>query len=546
MLAIDPVGQGERFQYWDPDVPEAEQKWGTREHSYEGLQCTLIGSSVTRYFIWDGMRGIDYLISREEVDAERIGVTGNSGGGTQTTLLMMADPRIHVAVPCCYVTSRETYMKTGQSQDAEQIVFGSIREGLNYDDYLTCFAPKPVRIGAAAYDYFCIEGVYQTYERARQVYRHFKAEEKIGLAVVEATHGFSPGLREACVNWFKHHLNGEEPDFRTGEIPAEVEEDLNCTGSGQVLMDRPSAPTVFDLNLQELERRRLRRPRIADKQALEDWVRRMRSEVSEVLALPQGRGPILPRVISTQEIDGLLAEKIFFFSEPDVVLTAIGFAPSDLREAAPATLLLLENGTEGIADEEGLIRKLTSEGRRILVLDVRGIGGVKARSVNPRGVSEIYGSEFKLNCDAMMMGMSLIGLRVFDVLRGYDYLTSRRDVDAEQIDLHAKGLAALYGFFAGVLEEGLRTLVFEDMLYSYESVVATKDYYCDHRILVHGILEHFDLVDLLPCFEDREYQLIRPRNARDEIVSPEEWKRNWLDVVETSYPILGETLSKTE
>ena len=542
VLAIDPLGQGERLQYWNPDRGESTVSWGTKEHSYEGFQCTLIGSNVARYFVWDGIRGMDYLMSREEVDTSRIGVTGNSGGGTQTAYLMMADPRIAAAMPCGYITSREAYRKTGQAHDAEQNIFGAIREGLNYDDFITCFAPKPVQIGAAAYDFFCIEGTLQTYERAEAVYRLFDAEDKVGMVTAEATHGFSDALRAGAVNWFRRHLLGKPPDSRTGEIAIEEEETLRCTPSGQVIADYPDAATVFDLNRHQFEARGMERPCIRDADALTEYVVRMRACLKEVLDIPEARPVIYPRVISEERVEGMRAEKIFFFSEPDVVLTAIMFADPGLFGKTPATLLLLEEGTEDIPKEEALIKRLVSGGRRVLVLDVRGIGGVKMRQVNSHDLTETHGSEFKLNFDAMMMGKSLMGLRVFDVLRGYDYLTSRKDVDRSRIGLVGKGTAALYGFFAATLDPGFRTMTCEDMLYAYESVVRTRLYHerYNQRMLVHGLLRHFDLVDLLPCLSDQEIRFVRLRDARDEGVGAEELQHGWFDVVRTHYPVLGD------
>jgi hypothetical protein len=274
---------------------------------------------------------------------------------------------------------------------------------------------------------------------------------------------------------------------------------------------------------------------------LAKYVERMRACVKEVLDIPEARPVMYPRVISEESVEGMRAEKIFFFSEPDIVLTAIMFADPGLKSPAPATLLLLEEGTEDIPKEEALIKQLVSGGQRVLVLDVRGIGGVKARRVNPRDSTEIHGSEFKLNFDAMMMGKNLMGLRVFDVLRGYDYLTSRKDVDRSRIGLVGKGQAALYAFFAATLEPGLRAMTCENMLYAYENLVRTRLYHerYNQRMLVHGLLRHFDLVDLLPCLSDREVRFVRLRDARDEVVGAEALERGWFDVVREHYPVLG-------
>jgi cephalosporin-C deacetylase-like acetyl esterase len=85
VLSYDPIGQGERLQY--PDPARADASLATRptgEHGEAGLQPTLIGDAVIRYFVWDAMRAVDYLSERPEVDAKRIGAFGCSGGGAIT------------------------------------------------------------------------------------------------------------------------------------------------------------------------------------------------------------------------------------------------------------------------------------------------------------------------------------------------------------------------------------------------------------------------------------------------------------------------------
>src|SRR5262245_42261756 len=104
-LAWDTLGQGERVQLYDPDFGESKVLRSTTEHTLMGIQCLLVGDNLARYTVWDGMRALDYLVSRPEVDSTRIGCTGNSGGGTHTAYLSALDDRIKVAAPSCFITS---------------------------------------------------------------------------------------------------------------------------------------------------------------------------------------------------------------------------------------------------------------------------------------------------------------------------------------------------------------------------------------------------------------------------------------------------------
>jgi dienelactone hydrolase len=98
-MTWDPIGQGERLQIYDEDLRESKVGDSTTEHTVVGTQCLLIGDHLARYTIWDGMRALDYLLSRPEVDPTRIGLTGNSGGGTHTAYIAALDDRIQVAAP---------------------------------------------------------------------------------------------------------------------------------------------------------------------------------------------------------------------------------------------------------------------------------------------------------------------------------------------------------------------------------------------------------------------------------------------------------------
>lgn len=529
VLAVDPVGQGERSQYFEH---------GTRmvgsaclEHTHAGLQFMVQGASIGRHFVWDVMRGIDYLETRPDVDTKRIGITGNSGGGTQTSLLLMSEPRIAAAVPCTFIMTLESYLKTGQAQDAEQILRNCVPGGPDHDDFITAIAPKPVLVGAVAYDFFPIEGTLEAVRRAKRIYSLYGKTDNVGLVVDNATHGYRPKLREACVNWFKMHFRGEKPDFRTGKIDLIPERELWATKSGQVAVDFPKAKTVFDLS----------RERLAAIRHSPFTILQLRRTISRVLGVDQAgsrRDRIHPRIVSEAVVDGYRTEKIYFFSAPDIVVTGVLVHPrgADPKKRLPATMLLLERGTSDVPSKRTRIESLAREGHRVFVFDVRGIGAVKVRSVGPHDESELqmFNTEYKLGCDAMMLGLSTLGLRVFDVLRGYDYLRTRSDIST--VGVHGIGSGALFAYFAAALEGGVASVTAEDMLYSYRNLVETR-YYSQPtyglKTMAWGILRHFDLVDLLPCLRGRLVRLITLRNSYGEPVRTSEFRKSFLAVAKS-------------
>jgi hypothetical protein len=207
-LTWDPVGQGERLQMYDEDLRESKVGDSTTEHTVVGTQCLLVGDHLARYTIWDGMRALDYLLSRSEVDPTRVGLTGNSGGGTHTAYLAALDDRIQVAAPSCYITSWRLMLHTIGPQDAEQTFPFWLKDGLDYPDYLYAFAPKPYLLLSAIRDFFPIAGARETFEEAVRAYTAIGAKEKLAMFEADDGHGYSKPRRLAAYEWFGRLLKG--------------------------------------------------------------------------------------------------------------------------------------------------------------------------------------------------------------------------------------------------------------------------------------------------------------------------------------------------
>ena len=133
VLAFDPVGQGEREQTYDARVGHALAGWSVPEHIQAGGQAILVGESVARYFIWDAKRALDYLVSRPEVDAARLGAVGCSGGGALTTFIGALDPRIKAVAPACFVNSYRLLF-AGPDPDSEMSPPNLLASGLDMAD----------------------------------------------------------------------------------------------------------------------------------------------------------------------------------------------------------------------------------------------------------------------------------------------------------------------------------------------------------------------------------------------------------------------------
>jgi dienelactone hydrolase len=244
-LIYDPIGQGERRQLLTPEGKPA-LRGTTDEHTMAGIPALLVGWSAATFRIWDGLRSLDYLASRPDVDPKRLGCTGNSGGGTLTSYLMALDDRIAAAAPSCYLTSLDRLFATIGPQDAEQNITGQVAFGMDHADYVTMRGPKPTLMLIASQDFFDQKGSWDSFREAKQVYGILGHAERVDLAEFNDKHGFSQPRREAAVRWMRRWLMGVDDAPAEPAFPVWKDADLQCTKSGQVLADGPGV-SVFDL-----------------------------------------------------------------------------------------------------------------------------------------------------------------------------------------------------------------------------------------------------------------------------------------------------------
>src|SRR5262245_37917228 len=205
VLAYDPVGQGERQEAFDPRFGRSLFGGPTDQRYSNSGAAILMGQALSRYFIHDGMRAIDYLVSRPEVDPDRIGATGCSGGGTQTTYISALDPRIKVAAVNCYMNSFQTLF-AGSIGDSEQSVPGFLAAGLDQTDYVELFAPKPWLITSTEDDFFTPPGARQVFEEAQRWYELFDVRDHVKWVVGPGGHGTPKVNRDAIYEWMDRWL----------------------------------------------------------------------------------------------------------------------------------------------------------------------------------------------------------------------------------------------------------------------------------------------------------------------------------------------------
>ena len=249
VISWDSAGQGERSQFWDAKEKKSRYNLICAEHAVMGNLAYLAGTNLARWEVWDGIRAVDYLLTRPEIDPDRINITGTSGGGTQATLIAALDPRIKVVVPSCYITSLPMRMFNrifkDPDSDPEQDLYGMVSEGLDHAGLLLLMYPRPVLVVAAVLDFFPIEGTHKTFREIADIYRRFGHADRIALAEGYHEHQYSVENQGKAIQ-FLNRYNNLTPGK---ELPAVRELDVSavqCTRSGQVVTDFDDAKSLMD------------------------------------------------------------------------------------------------------------------------------------------------------------------------------------------------------------------------------------------------------------------------------------------------------------
>jgi Acetyl xylan esterase (AXE1) len=250
VISWDPIGQGERSQFWDRTKKKSRYNLICAEHAVLGNLAYLAGTNLARWEIWDGMRALDYLLTRPDVDGGRISITGTSGGGFQAALLGALDDRIKVIIPSCYITALPMRMENrifvDPDSDPEQDLFGFLSKGVDHAGLLLMMYPRAVMVAAATLDFFPIQGTYKSYSEVRSFYDRFGHADRIAFAESYNTHQYSLENQEAALN-FLDRFNGMP--LRRGLAPVITfrEDDLLVTKSGQVSLEYQDARPLLSL-----------------------------------------------------------------------------------------------------------------------------------------------------------------------------------------------------------------------------------------------------------------------------------------------------------
>ena len=503
VMTIDPLGQGERVQYYDAEIGRSRIGTCTAEHSYVGEQCFIAGSNLARYRIWDGMRAIDYLCSRDEVDGARIGVSGCSGGGTATTYLSAFDERVLVSAPANYICGFGRLLESIGPQDAEQNFNRGVSSHIDHADMLAVRAPKPALIQATTRDFFSIQGARESFAEVQQIYRALGAADALRIVEDDHPHGTTPKIRRVLYAFFQEYL--EHPGSPEEEMDSLSPEDMRVTETGQVLTSL-GGETVFTINRKETEPllQNLAESRGNPKKHLASAVASARS-LSGYVA-PEGTQEAV--FTGRYPREGYCVEKYMLQGEGEYVIPFLLLVPAQGTKH-PALLYLNPQGKAAEAQPDGEMERFVRQGYAVLAPDLVGVGEAAGAAVSRRGRESFFVQNDRfVSFAALLVGRSVVGVHAGDIVRLVRYLESREDIEQGQIAALGRGALCPALLHAAAFSEAVSKVALIEPLISYRSVVMNRFYETAFSSAVPGALTGYDLPDLAASLAPRRLLMV--------------------------------------
>jgi cephalosporin-C deacetylase-like acetyl esterase len=445
-LLIETVQRGEGRGYHHGPYFEGWFHWYSRGYSPAAVE-TL-----------NGMRALDLLSERKDVDAERLGVTGISGGGVTSWWVAAADERIKVAAPVCGTSTLASYIADLTIDGNCDCIWWNNTYRWDHADVAALVAPRPLLIAATEHDdVFAVNGAREVHAQVERLYRLLGAAPNLKLVVTPGGHGYDPRSRTEIFSWFLKHLQGKHvPPDEVGDVDAsptkqESEETLRVFVEGSPTDNRNPL-------IQEDFFPPLAPPELADAAGL------AKERAGTIAALRQktfGAFPKTPPPLDAQvEFEyefghDNLGQRFAFTSEEGWRLRGALELTRAASSPAPAVVMLRSfgerrpDGTTGASEQS--LRRLNAPWAKIVV--------------EPRGTGETAWGEhlnWHLRRASAWTGRTLASMGVWDALRALEAVRSLPRVDAKHVSLAGRGDMAAVALYAALLDGGVETLFLQD------------------------------------------------------------------------------------
>ena len=428
VLMVDAFGAGER------GIDKA-----LGEYHGEMVASTLwpSGLALAGLQVYENMRAIDYLLSRPEVDPDRIGVTGCSGGGNQTMYVGAIDERLKCVVPVCSIGTYQAYLGAAccMCEVTPSAIAYTEEAGV-----LSLVAPRALMLINATRDafQFSVGEAKKSLAAARNVFRLYGKEERTRHVVVDSGHGYNQEMREAMYGWMKQHLMNEgdgspipEPEMKTEEA-----ETLRCYPGDSRPDDYVTLPQ-FAAN----EGRRILNQRLIPDHA--EWWQTDEMSMRESFPRVLGHFP-KSTPLNIKLTDDEPGQGFDFSPEPGIRVSAL-HQPAEGERRKLAFLLDLDLGRN--AATTPLAKSLLLHGWDVVTADLRATGATSYKGDKIGRAPDHNTAEW-----SMWIGRPLLGQWDYDVHRLLDAVGQSAKENPEQVAMIGVGPASLIALCSAAID----------------------------------------------------------------------------------------------
>ncbi len=511
VLALDPTGQGERSEYFDLKTGQPRVPLCVSQHHYLGRPSWLVGRSLAGYRTWDCRRAIDYLVTRPEVDREKIAAVGNSGGGIMALLITAVDRRVKVCAAAHPGGSMEETYLTGRE--------------VTRADILSLIPPRPCLYVVGK------DSGEEAGHRSKMVdmLRFYEglgvSKDRCQMVLVDGEHDMKKPKREPCYGWLNRWFVREQEGSKEPPLNAETVEDLWCTKTGFVLREL-AGESGQSLNARLAEKLRPPRPVPRDRPSLDTQRDRLKAAIARRIGLRLAADRTPPECTTRGlfEFDGFSAEKLLFQREDQIVLPSLLLKPAREKADGPVIVLVSELGKPTDADRPSLAIELVRKGLTVLAVDVRGAGETDPRDRAKLGpVTRYDRRQFRFDTFAVraaQFGTTMLAMRTCDAVRAVDYVRSREDLSACPVVLVGEGLGGVWALTAVAFDDRPAGVICVGTVPSYKPIVGSQYYAIRDYYWINGALRDFDLPDLIGLVAPRPVAIIDPVDAMLQQIDP--------------------------
>lgn len=423
---------------------------------------------------WNCVRALDYLQTRPEVDPERLGVTGRSGGGAYSWWIAAIDQRIKVAVPVAGITDLQNHVVDGCVEGHCDCMYMVNTYRWDYPLVAALLAPRPLLLSNTDRDgIFPLDGVVRTYDQARRIYELYRAGDQLGLHLTAGPHRDTQELQTGAFLWFHRHLKQDTTPIERPAVKYFEPEQLKVFD--QLPQDQRNAE-IHESFVPVAEPAAVPADTDAWRVQREAWRTALREKTFR--AWPAETGDLDIARAFAADRDGLHLEAWDFTSQTAIRLRLYLLHRSGLERAESTVLNVLDEAawTEFLATVRPAFEAELA-GESLPAADQAAYGRIAdtlrnsaqvAACLAPRGVGPTAwdASEKKQTQHQRrfyLLGQTVDGMRVWDVRRAIQALRSLDLASGAPLALHGRRQAAGIALYAALFEPGLSRLDLHDL-----------------------------------------------------------------------------------